>query len=207
MPRESKAVVTALSLLGLALAACQPDSPTVPDVDPQFKKGGTRGSPGAVQYEFVYAQSADNDWLSECWKAPRDPNPGKTFWCNTDEPTFILQVVQIDPDGVETPVSEGTVTFARCERVDGIPVDWTRCGVLQKQLRRYFNGVYYGTDDDLSDGLAEVTLDGWMLADEPVWGMHWEYDKGDGKKPEAAIKWWDLAYEGYMNPPNVPPTE
>ncbi len=67
--------------------------------------------------------------------------------------------------------------------------------------------MYYGTDDDLSDGLAEVTLDGWMLADEPVWGMHWEYDKGDGKKPEAAIKWWDLAYEGYMNPPNVPPTE
>jgi hypothetical protein len=190
------------SVLAVAafLVGCQ-DQLAVPfDVlEPELKKGGAPGPPDAVQYEFVYPVDGD-DLGSDCLHQP-DLGFGRTFWCDKDEPTFVLQVVAIDSDGLETPVEQGTVTFVRCETLSGYPVDWVKCGSNKKQYKKYFQEVYYGEDNDLSGGLAQLTLAEFWLLEEPVWGMHWEYDVSDGNKPEADIKWRRLAYEGYTYPP------
>jgi hypothetical protein len=122
---------------------------------------------------------------------------GKTFWCYEETPSFALRVVRSDGE----PATSGTVTFERCvDSRDNSVKDWTKCGVLQRKNKRHYGGVYYGEADVGLNGIATLALVGWQQY-ESVWGMHWEYDTGDGGKPEADIKWRDLAYVDYSNPP------
>jgi hypothetical protein len=125
---------------------------------------------------------------------------GKTFWCDRSNPTLKLKVVDVSSGGGPTPVTGGAVTFQLCEDLNNNPVDWPKCGVLQKRKRRDYQVVDYAVVDVNGIGVAEVTLTGWMKGSS-VWGMRWEYDKGDGRKPEAEIKWFDLAHVNYTNPP------
>jgi hypothetical protein len=204
-----------LLLLALVAAACQGEGPTVPSTDPAFAKGGIPGPPGdgpKAEYSFVYDTKPGGSLRSDCWKKSPEGVYGKTFWCATDnppvDPTFVLQVLK---DGV--PVDGGEVTFARCENVKASPsfevgtvMDWPYCGVLLKRYRRYFGGIDYKTVQVGEEGKFSVLLkDFWVTPARilAVWGMHWEYDQGDGSKPEADIKWTDLAPERYSNPPDT----
>lgn len=189
--------------VALLLAGCQ-DGPAGPDdlVGPEFKKGGTPGPPDAPQYEFRYPL-VFGEMGSDCWL--KDPNYQRTFYCSRDAapPWFRFQVWIIDAEGEEAPVSTGTVTFERCMDVDQEPavvVDWGYCGSNQGRNNKRYKAVYYGEDADMSGGFADIELTEFWNDAEPVWGMRWEYDKGDGKKPEEGVKWRRLAYEGYVYP-------
>ena len=111
-------------------------------------------------------------------------------------------MVTIDSEGIEALVSTGVVRFTRCENVDGTPVDWGYCGSNLKRYRKDYEGVLYGEDTDLLDGFADITLPGFWDVGDPVWGMRWSYDVGDGKKAEASSGWRRLAYEGFTYPPD-----
>ncbi|MHC4405938.1 MAG: hypothetical protein ACYTG0_40370 [Planctomycetota bacterium] len=205
-----------IALLPLvALAVGCGDTATAPDdLGVAFKKGQGKGGPKA-EYSFAYDTEADHTLGSNCWKMSPETTYGKTFWCVSPDPdsdppadpTFVFQVLK---DG--EPVGSGEITFKRCETVRsgtkyevGTVMDWTYCGVLLKKYRRFFGGVDYRTVP-VTGGLAQVTLDDFWTApakELAVWGMHWEYDQGDGWRPEAEIKWLDLAHVGYVNPPDT----
>jgi hypothetical protein len=200
--------ITGCALLAFAVVACQQDTPTDPALGPQLKKGG-KPKPPEVEYQFLYDEAPHQNPLgSDCWKKSPETEFGKTFWCDQNDPTFKLQIVEVSSEGVPTPVETGTVSFKRCEHVDGYPVDWTKCGVLQKRNRRDYQGVDFGTPYEFKgneNGVAMLTVEDWKAStpESPgsVWGMHWEYYEVGGRKPAASIKWRDLAYDGYVNPP------
>jgi len=193
-------IVSVLAIAAL-LAGCQ-DQPAGPydPLGPEFKKGGGSGPPSGTQYEFVYP-GVYGEMQSECWY--KGAEPLRTFYCTdlADHPKFRFKVVAIDADGIETPVSTGSVRFSRCERVDGTPVDWVYCGSNMKKYRRDYQTAFYGEDADVSDGFAEIILVDFWAAADPVWGMVWKY-KGDGKKAEASSGWRRLAHEGFTYPPD-----
>ena len=194
----------------VALAVACGDTVTAPDDPGLAINAKAQGKGPKAEYSFAYDTEGDHLLGSDCWKMSPEATYGKTFWCATDDPSFVLQVLK---DGV--PVEEGgTVTFARCETVKdgtryevGTVMNWPYCGVLLKKYRRYFGGVDYATVPVVGDGLASVTLEDFWDADvakiQAVWGMSWEYDQGDGGKAEAAIKWRDLAHVGYEDPPDT----
>jgi hypothetical protein len=194
-------ILATLALTGFA-ASCDYAAPAAPADNPLLAKpGACPGHPSCkdgdgVSYQFEYAMTV-GQFGSDCEKKSPEEVYGKTNWCYGETPTFAVHVARSDAQ----PVTSGIVTFKRCVDLrDGTVQDWVRCGVLQRKNRRFFGGVYYGEAEVGDDGIATLTLVGWVQ-DQSVWGMHWEYDVGDGKKPEASIKWRDLAYVGYSNPP------
>jgi hypothetical protein len=189
----------------VALATgCEQNTPTDLVVAPQFAKPGACPEHPSCKdgdaYQFRYAP-AEEGLVSDCVKMSPESTYGKTFWCYGEAPTFVLKVVSASGE----PVTGGIVTFHRCTDFrDNSVQPWTKCGVLQRKNKRHYGGVYYGESTVGLDGLFALTLDATWDPDRldgSVWGMHWEYDDGSGKRPEAGIKWTDLAHVDHMNPP------
>jgi hypothetical protein len=106
-----------------------------------------------------------------------------------------MEVLQVDADGLRTPVTGGTVMFKRCmdTRTDD-PVRWT-CG----RKGGFYKGLDYEQASVTTNGIAAITLEGWD--DTSLWGMIWSYDEGDGKKLEAEEHWFDFGWVGYDGGP------
>ena len=145
----------------------------MPSDGAELAKGGKPGQPRTA-YDFQYAWGYQ-ELGSECWR-PRygdsdtEPKPGydygdpipRTLWCNGPDPAFAMQVLQVDADGLGTPVTGGTVMFKRCvdTRTDE-PVRWTYCGTINSR-RGGKGGVYKGLDYEqasvTTNGIAAIPL-------------------------------------------------
>jgi hypothetical protein len=202
-------------LLPFVIAACH-DGSTMPSDGAELAKGGKPGQP-RTEYDFQYAW-VDQELGSDCWR-PRygdsdtEPPPGydydygdpipRTIWCNGPDPAFAMLVLQVDADGLRTPVTGGTVTFNRCvdTRTDD-PVTWTYCGTIAGRRggkARFYKAVDYQQVTVAANGIALITLAGWDGTS--LWGMAWGYDSGDGKKLEAEEHWFDFGWVGYDGGP------
>lgn len=200
--------IAALPLVALVIACGE--TATAPDDPGHAVNAKPQGKGPKAEHSFVYDTESNHTLGSDCWKTSPEIEFGKTFWCGAPpgDPTFVLRILK---DG--EPVEGGEVTFKRCECIKdgtryevGTVMDWPYCGVLLKRYRRHFGGVDYRVVQVGEDGTASVTLDDFwstLAREEAVWGMHWEYDQGDGGSPEADVRWVDLAKDGYVNPPDT----
>jgi hypothetical protein len=203
-------------LLAFVALACEKDGPTVPIGDLQFgvdcdqrpdHPKCTDGDHPKVEYRFVFpetweaAQALGGDCRWPPWEEddpdpdPANPN-GRTFRCPAPgDVTLAFQVVDLDGNPVD-----GTVTFKRCEDGDGVPQLWTRCGVRSTGKPKYHANEY--AVENVVGGIVGVTL---YESDRIVWhnypiqgevygwgGMRWNYDAGDGKKPELGSDWYNI---------------
>jgi hypothetical protein len=134
-----KALLPVLVLAAFSVS-CEQETPTAPDDTaavpadgPQFAKPVCPGPHPSCKdgdeepkYSLVYdrVDEGTGNYIlsllpgSDCRRVSRFDGEelvnaaDATFWCNTDDPTFIQQV--IDPEG--DPVTGGTVTFSACTR-------------------------------------------------------------------------------------------
>jgi len=207
--------VTPFLLLPFLAMACKDEGPTNPLDGPELHQLADKPDKPdkGAQYEFAYPREQGNELGSDCWYPIKDGpagdntlNPyGYDFRCPIDlgaDPVLKFQVVDGNGEGV----SDGTVTFWRCEDSENNYqplVVWHYCGVRQTGKKPYrYQAVQYRAVDILEDGEASVKL---YLADRVVlydkdrfpnqpeelgWGgMRWYYDAGDGGKPELGSGW------------------
>ena len=219
-----KSLLAVLVLAAFAVS-CDQDTPTMPLDDPMFAKGGIPGPPGGQSpgpgdgkeepYEFVYDFTDDRDGTSsnalesDCVKkSPAETTEesdgyGKTFWCSKpssmENPWFRLKVLDTSTNP-PVPVTAGTVVWGRCQRIaDDQPMDWTKCGVLQKPGKKAYHGVYFGEDNLPVDGVFKLELKDWVDG-AYVWGMSWAFWDDEKPKPDMETKFKDLACVDYRNP-------
>jgi hypothetical protein len=196
-----KTLIPPIILLSLMALACQDAGPTEPleDLGPAAfaeKPDKPPGQDKETAFEFDFPRAL-GDFGSDCWypEAGTELNlNGRDFRCTIlGDPTLVVRVL----DGNGDPVSSGWVTFKRCEDFldpeNPVPVRWDLCGVRQKgQNNKRFQSVVYSRDEDLSDGLASMTLTERTVfydlehypnqPEELGWGgFHWNYSS-DGEK-------------------------